>query len=90
MLGNLGTVSNIRSMIISKLIFTKRGYHFRRVKHLRPEGIFQVITDDEVVGKNFFIFCDKKEIEKVGEFFEYIEKKRVQWLRDKKITGLLK
>lgn len=71
-------------MKISKLIFTKRGYHFRYVKHLRPQGIFSVETDEGII-----VFCDKREIKGVDEFFRYIEKKRVQWLRDKKITELL-
>lgn len=71
-------------MKVSKLIFTKRGYHFREVKHLRPVGIFQVVTDEGV-----YIFCDKREISMVSELFEYIEKKRKQWKRDKKLENLL-
>lgn len=69
---------------IIKLIFTKNGHHFRQVKHLRNDGIYQVVTDEKT-----YVFCDKKEIEKVGELFEYIQKKRIQWERNKKMEELL-
>ena len=73
-------------MIIKKLIVNRFGGHyFRRVKYLRPKGIFWCETGDSI-----HVFHDKKELDDFSHLCDAIECYKNAYLRDVKIEDILR